>query len=100
MPTTVIFADPTANAESPVLVEVRGVAKAYNHVQALGGVNLDILKGEVLALVGDNRAGKSGFVNVISGALRPDTGTVEVAGAPLELGSIDAAARLGIATVY
>jgi ABC-type sugar transport system ATPase subunit len=54
----------------------------------------------VQAIVGDNGAGKSTFVNVISGALKPDEGTVEVAGISLELGSIEAAAALGIATVY
>ena len=84
----------------PPLVEVRGVDKAFSHVQALGGVDLDIREGEVLAIVGDNGAGKSTLVNVISGALKPDVGTVVVAGTPLELGSIDAAAALGIATVY
>ena len=91
---------PDETTTSPVLVEVRGVAKAFSHVQALAGVDLDIRVGEVLALVGDNGAGKSTLVNVISGALKPDTGTVTVAGRPLELGSIDAAASLGIATVY
>jgi ABC-type sugar transport system ATPase subunit len=81
-------------------VEVRGVAKAYSHVQALEGVDLDILQGEVLALVGDNGAGKSTLVNTIAGAVKPDAGTVAVASVPLEFGSIEAATRLGIATVY
>jgi ABC-type sugar transport system ATPase subunit len=94
--------DPRSPASSgnPVLVEVRGVAKTFGHVRALGGVDLDVREGEVLALVGDNGAGKSTLVNVISGALKPDAGSVTVAGMPLDLGSIEAAAALGIATVY
>ena len=90
---------PLSDAATP-LVEVRGVAKTFGHVQALGGVDLDLRQGEVLALVGDNGAGKSTLVNVISGALKPDAGSVTVAGMPLELGSIEAAAALGVATVY
>jgi ABC-type sugar transport system ATPase subunit len=89
-----------ASPSNSVLVEVRGVAKTFGHVQALGGVDLDVREGEVLALVGDNGAGKSTLVNVISGALKPDAGSVTVAGMPLDLGSIEAAAALGIATVY
>jgi ABC-type sugar transport system ATPase subunit len=89
-----------STTDVPVLVEVRGVDKAFGHVQALAAVDLDVREGEVLAIVGDNGAGKSTLVNVISGALKPDEGTVAVAGTPLALGSIEAAAALGIATVY
>jgi ABC-type sugar transport system ATPase subunit len=82
------------------LVSARGLRKTYGHVEALRGVDLDIARGEVVALVGDNGAGKSTLVACISGAIEPDAGSVTIGGREVALGSIDAAADAGIATVY
>ena len=54
------------------LVEMRGIHKHFGAVHALRGVDLALEAGEVLGLVGDNAAGKSTLMKILSGALRPD----------------------------
>ena len=90
---------PTRTDPGPLLV-ARGVKKSFGHVEALRGADLTVHEREVVAVVGDNGAGKSTFISCISGALLPDEGEVTLAGEPLELGSIKAAMRSGIAAVY
>jgi rhamnose transport system ATP-binding protein len=83
-----------------VLLRLRGVQKRYGGVRALRGVDLDVLAGEVHALVGENGAGKSTLIKIVSGAEVADEGTVELGGTPLTGGSTQAAMEAGIATVY
>jgi fructose transport system ATP-binding protein len=80
--------------------EARGISKAFGHVQALSGVDLDLLPGEVLGLVGDNGAGKSTLTKILSGILQPDTGEILVDGKRVHIASPVAARTLGIETVY
>ena len=82
------------------ILEVTRLAKSYGAVQALSGASMVLHEGEVLALVGDNGAGKSTFVKCISGVTAPDDGEIRVDGKPVNLHSPRAAADLGIATVY
>ena len=83
------------------IVRLDGVAKSFGAVRALTGVSLDIEAGECLGLVGHNGAGKSTLMNVLSGNLLPDSGTVEVAGEEVTAGySPQAALRLGVRCVY
>ncbi|WP_101844464.1 ATP-binding cassette domain-containing protein [Zhihengliuella sp. ISTPL4] len=82
------------------LLEVRGIRKSFGHVKAVRGAGLSVARGEVVAVVGDNGAGKSTFVSCISGAVEPDAGEVLLEGRSLELGSILASMAAGIATVY
>ena len=82
------------------LLRLRGVQKRYGGVRALRGVDLDVLAGEVHALVGENGAGKSTLIKIVSGAELADEGTAEIDGAPLTGGSTQAAMEAGIATVY
>jgi ABC-type sugar transport system ATPase subunit len=89
----------TRTGARPLLV-ARRVRKSFGHVEALRGADLTIDEREVVAVVGDNGAGKSTFISCISGALLPDEGEVTLAGEALELGSIKAAMRSGIAAVY
>jgi ABC-2 type transport system ATP-binding protein len=72
---------------------VRGLAKRYGPVEALGGVDLDVAEGELVGLLGPNGAGKSTLTKIACGLVRPSAGTVEVAGAPA--GSLEARRRLG-----
>ncbi|WP_432547671.1 ABC transporter ATP-binding protein [Kineococcus sp. SYSU DK004] len=61
-------------------VRVRGLTKAYDGRQVLRGVDLDVARGSVLALLGSNGAGKTTVVRILSTLLRPDAGTVSVDG--------------------
>ncbi len=72
----------------------------FGRVSALTDVNLSIYPGEVVGLVGDNGAGKSTFVKILSGALAPSRGELYVAGERVEMRSPVDARRLGIETVY
>lgn len=79
---------------TPPLVSLRGIRKTFGSLQALRGVDLDILPGECLGLVGDNAAGKSTLTKVISGTYIPDAGTIAVDGEEVRLsGPADARAR-------
>jgi ABC-type sugar transport system ATPase subunit len=82
------------------LLAVRGLAKRYPGVVALKGVDLSGNAGEVHALVGANGAGKSTFMNLISGAATPSAGAILIDGKPVHFSSPAAALELGIATVY
>jgi ABC-type sugar transport system ATPase subunit len=87
--------------ETPApILEIRGISKAFGHVQALNRVSFDIERGRVTALLGDNGAGKSTLVKILSGAHRPDEGEVLLNGQPIELRSASDAIKHGIATVH
>jgi rhamnose transport system ATP-binding protein len=82
------------------LLQLRGVQKRYGGVRALRGVDVDVLAGEVHAVVGENGAGKSTLIKIVSGAEVADEGTVEIDGAHLHGGNTQEAMEAGIATVY
>src|SRR6187401_997955 len=82
------------------LLSVSGVAKAFAGVQALRGVSFDLQPGEVHALVGENGAGKSTLIKVITGAHRPDVGTLSVEGRRIDHNSPLVSRSLGIAAIY
>jgi rhamnose transport system ATP-binding protein len=82
------------------ILALRGVTKSFGAVRALRGVDFDVRAGEVHALVGENGAGKSTLVKIITGAHAPDTGTVTVAGHPLDRADPLLARRLGVAPIY
>ncbi|MEH0577187.1 MULTISPECIES: ATP-binding cassette domain-containing protein [Streptomyces] len=82
------------------LLALRGVSKRFAAVQALVDVELEIAAGEVVALMGDNAAGKSTLVKVISGVGPADRGVIEWQGSPVQITRPQDAQVLGIATVY
>ena len=89
---------PLAGAE-PVLQAV-GVEKHFGPVHALRGVDFAIFPGEVVALIGDNGAGKSTFINVLTGVLGPDAGEIIFNGERVRFASPHEARARGIETVY
>ena len=83
-----------------LLLDVTGVAKHYGAVAALRAASLAVRPGEVHALMGANGAGKSTLVKILTGAVRPDTGTILVRGKPFIAHSPAEARRGGIVSVY
>jgi ABC-type sugar transport system ATPase subunit len=85
--------------KEPIL-ELRGVSKAFGAVQAVNKVSWQIYPGEIAALVGDNGAGKSTMIKLITGALVMDEGEILVKGQPAHIADPTDAFRCGIAAVY
>ncbi len=85
---------------SVAVLSLTGISKSYSGVAALSDVSLEVLPGEVHALLGENGAGKSTLMNVASGTVQPDGGTIRVNGESIESLSPALAARLGIAIVH
>jgi D-xylose transport system ATP-binding protein len=82
-------------------LEARGVAKRFGAVAALREGSVRVPQGQIVALVGDNGAGKSTFVKVLSGVLTPDAGELLVDGQPTPFFDSSRAARdAGVVTVY
>jgi ABC-type sugar transport system ATPase subunit len=81
-------------------LELRGISKRFDAVQALLGVDLTVEAREVLALVGDNGAGKSTLIKIISGVHPPDGGEIWLDGRRVHIDSPEVAKGLGIETVY
>src|SRR5512136_146474 len=79
---------------------MRGVRKVFGPTVALSGVDLSVRAGEVHALVGENGAGKSTLMKVISGAYRPDAGSMQLDGVPYQPTDPLDARRKGVAMVY
>jgi ABC-type sugar transport system ATPase subunit len=82
------------------LLAARGLWKSYGGVHAVSDVTIEFPAGSVTALVGDNGAGKSTLIKMLSGALRPDRGHIEVDGEPVTFESPAAARAHGLETVY
>jgi D-xylose transport system ATP-binding protein len=89
------------DADRVPLVKVRGVSKAFGHVQALDDVDFELYPGEVVGLVGDNGAGKSTLVKILSGVYTADEGEVRINGQEVDVHhhGLDSQ-EFGIATVF
>jgi simple sugar transport system ATP-binding protein len=82
------------------LVEVRDVAKSFGRIEALRTVNFTLGRAEVLALLGDNGAGKSTMIKILTGLFPPDRGEIRWEGQAVRFHSPRDAYDLGVATVY
>jgi ABC-type sugar transport system ATPase subunit len=82
------------------IVTMRGISKKYANVVALSDVDLSLRSGEIVALVGDNGAGKSTLIKVLTGAVRPDDGEIQIDGQPTEMSKPSIARNLGISAIY
>jgi len=80
--------------------QARGLVKRYGGVTALDGTDFDLYPGEILAVIGDNGAGKSSLIKALSGAVIPDAGQMRLDGAEVHFKSPIDARRHGIETVY
>ena len=83
-----------------VVMKATSLVKRYGQVTALDGTDLELRRGEILAVIGDNGAGKSSLIKALSGALVPDGGEILLDGVPIKLRSPIDARRHGIETVY
>ena len=68
-------------------IEIKDLVKKFGTFTALNGVSLNVLPGEVHALLGDNGAGKSTLIKVLSGVHKPTSGIIKVAGTEVKFGS-------------
>jgi fructose transport system ATP-binding protein len=92
--------DLSAQRTRPPVLEARGLVKRYGRVTALDRVDFELRAGEILAVIGDNGAGKSSLIMALSGAMIPDEGELRLDGRPVRFHSPIDARRHGIETVY
>ncbi len=85
--------------QEPILT-ARGLVKRYGRVTALDNADFDLYPGEILAVIGDNGAGKSSLIKAISGAAVPDEGEIRLEGKAVSFKSPMEAREAGIETVY
>ena len=83
-----------------LVMEARGLVKRYGQVVALDGADFELRAGEIMAVIGDNGAGKSSLIKALSGATIPDEGSILLDGKTIHFKSPIDARREGIETVY
>ena len=88
------------SAQPKLVMQAKGLVKRYGHVTALDGTDFELRAGEILAVIGDNGAGKSSLIKALSGATIPDEGEILLDGQPIHFRSPIDARRAGIETVY
>ncbi len=86
--------------ENDNIVEMKGIYKRFGAVQALRNVDLELRRGEILGLVGDNAAGKSTLMKILAGAHMPDAGEIYIEGKKIHIQGPRHAHELGISMVY
>ena len=89
----------SSTSGAPVL-EARGLVKKYGNVTAINGADFELREGEVLAVIGDNGAGKTSLIKALAGAVVPDSGEILMNGTPVSFKNTRDARAAGIETVY
>jgi simple sugar transport system ATP-binding protein len=87
-------------SDSQPILSVRDVSKSFGAVQALNHVSFDVNPGQVVALAGDNGAGKSTIIKAISGVFHHDSGEILLGGEPINFATPHEARENGIETIY
>src|SRR5262249_2804271 len=82
------------------ILQARSVVKRYGHVTALDHADFDLYPNEILAVIGDNGAGKTSLIKALCGAVIPDSGEIKLAGKVVHFKSPLEARMAGIETVY
>ena len=90
----------SATATRQPVLQARGLVKRYGPVTAIAQGDLDLYPGEILAVIGDNGAGKTSLIKALCGALVPDSGEIRLDGREVHFRSPMDARRAGIETVY
>ncbi len=85
---------------SDALLHMRGINKNFPGVQALKGAHFEVRRGEVHALIGENGAGKSTMIKIVSGVYQPDSGDIQLDGRDVRFSNPREAHLAGIATIY
>ena len=83
-----------------LVMQAKGLVKRYGQVTALDGADFELRAGEILAVIGDNGAGKSSLIKCLSGATVPDAGEILLDGQRIHFKTPIDARRAGIETVY
>jgi fructose transport system ATP-binding protein len=91
---------PVFSPDPALAMQATGLTKHYGHVIAMADAEFELVRGEILAVVGDNGAGKSTLIKALAGALIPDSGQVYLDGKPVQFASPLDARLAGIETVY
>jgi ribose transport system ATP-binding protein len=86
--------------DRPPLLEVRSITKCFPGVVALKDISLSLHRGEVLAVIGENGAGKSTLMKILAGVQTPDEGKILLDGTAVQISSVHAALKLGIALIH
>ena len=89
-----------SDKNSPLVIQAKGLVKRYGQVTALDGADFELRAGEILAVIGDNGAGKSSLIKCLAGATIPDEGEIFLDGKAARFKSPIDARRAGIETVY
>ncbi|WP_250002428.1 ATP-binding cassette domain-containing protein [Actinoplanes sp. M2I2] len=93
-------ASPRHAADQTPVLQAKGLVKKYGRVVAIDGSDLELYPGEILAVIGDNGAGKSSLIKALSGALVPDSGEIFLDGQRVQFRTPMDARSAGIETVY
>jgi ribose transport system ATP-binding protein len=91
--------DETVDTDTPTL-RLAGVTKQFGRVTAVKDLSMEVRRNEVLGLIGENGAGKSSLLKILTGIHQPDKGTIEVNGKPVEFRRPQDAAAAGIGVVH
>jgi rhamnose transport system ATP-binding protein len=94
------MSDAAAPSPDTPLIAARGISKSFAAIEVLRDVDLDLKRGEIHALLGENGAGKSTFAKILAGVHRPSRGTLALNGMPVEVPNPIAAQRLGITLIH
>ncbi len=87
-------------ASAPVILDIKGIFKAFGGTRVLVDVNIQMREGEILGVIGPNGAGKTTLFNVINGFLRPDAGAVVLLGRDITQAKPSAIARAGLGRTF
>jgi ribose transport system ATP-binding protein len=82
------------------LLDARDIRKSFPGVKALDGVSLSVGRGEVLAVIGENGAGKSTFMKILAGIYMPDDGSLQLDGQPIHFANVADSLRCGIVLIH